>query len=711
MRNHVVKVGASVPAGVEGVELLLRLKLGNFMLGSMPNDYASALATARRCREKGVYFAFAEFLFRGSRDLYMMGRKRIPRSEFLTRKQLDRVVAAGGKYYLGRMTLGEVGGLLYWPKRYVINRACGNYRHFPSVRTVDRARELYVDFMRRTIAYERKLSGGPLLDVESSMTFKYHLQAGIDVPVIESMPGDPEFLIAALRGAARAYERREWGVHIAMHCYGGTEVCDRLWLQRWRASLYHAFLSGATFIYPESGHFGKSKHGINSPEIKTMRRSLRELYRFTAIHRRPAGFPDVRIGFVHGHLDGHPGLWNKYVWGQYKGGRKWLPGPPEWGWDYVAGLHRAGEWWRPEARGAHDFSGHPPGGLGDIVPLEAPGEILKHYGMLVFLGWNTMTAANYVKLKEYVRGGGRILMAVPHLSVETDRGRDLKLLRGGAVSDLFGVRILGRGVRDVLGVRYINPSQVPGYDITTWACDQKFIGEFTPARVRLAGARVLAGVQTRHSYTQAEVEARPLLIEHRLGKGTAFLLTTWSWPGERGLREFMQDVLRIVYAGEQGAIRVSGSDRIRHAVYRRGSITVVYLLNTDPDSALTAVIWVRGRSVTNVAVAPSDLAVLYINRGLAAIPADKTIDVRTWSVKSDTHVIRVVSLRTQAVRLVNLEDNARTAIFNGRRVRLGPRATRAVPVRRRIDPEHREAYAPDFLDEPELIYDGSGLPY
>ena len=100
------------------------------------------------------------------------------------------------------------------------------------------------------------------------MTFKYHLQAGVDIPVIESMPGNCDFIVAALRGAARAYDCGEWGVHVAMHCYGGSDVCDRQWLQRWRVAIQHAYISGATFIYPESGHFAKGRHDFHSREMK-----------------------------------------------------------------------------------------------------------------------------------------------------------------------------------------------------------------------------------------------------------------------------------------------------------------------------------------------------------------------------------------------------------------------------------------------------------
>lgn len=706
-----VKIGASVTPGVDGLEWFECLKLGNFILTAIPTDFDEALALAERCRRDKIFFAFSEFLFRGSRRLLMSSRRPMPRKDFFTRAQLDRILAAGGRYYMGRLTLGEVGGLLYWPREYTLGRACGNYLALPPAGNVRRARELYRRFIRNTLRFERDLSGGPLLDVDSSMTFRDHLAEGIDIPVIESMPGDPEFLIAALRGAARAYARREWGVHIAMHCYGGGDVCDRLWLQRWRTALYHAYLSGATFIYPESGHYGKGRHGYASPEIRMMRASLREVWQFAAIHDRPAGYPETRIAVVHGHLDGYAGLWNPYVWGQYQDGEKWLNGDAEAGWDLFEACFRKQNWANPDVVGETDCSGHPPGGLVDILPAEAPAEVFRRYGCLVFLGWNTMTEELYGKLKAFVAAGGHLIMALPHLNIETDRARPMRMFRNGRIEDLFGIRVLGPGSREVSGIHYVNRSRIPGYRFTTWSCDPKFIGDREHAHIELRGARVLAGL--RQGHRDPDTSDKPILVEHRHGKGFALLLTTWSWPGANGTREIMRDVLRAVLAGESAPLRVNGSDRLRHAVYRSGGLRALYVLNTDPDHAHAADIRDRTGSMASLTVPPADLGLCLLRDCWAVIPADKRVRVLSWKTGSVAESTLELALPcTQTLRLVNCYDKSRTLVLNGKRVEVPARKGRSVPVKRRIDPDRPMPYNKGFLEEPPLAGEpNGGLPY
>ena len=149
MKDNTVKIGASVPEGVGGLKLLQQLKLGNMVLTKIPTDFKEAMAVATYCRRNQIHFAFSEFLHRGSKNLLMSARRQVARKDFFTRAQLDAIMAAGGKYYLGRMTLGEAGGLLYWPRQYVIGRACGNYISFPPAKTVEEACRYYVDFMRQ----------------------------------------------------------------------------------------------------------------------------------------------------------------------------------------------------------------------------------------------------------------------------------------------------------------------------------------------------------------------------------------------------------------------------------------------------------------------------------------------------------------------------------------------------------------------------------
>lgn len=50
--NNYAKVGASIPEGVDALEVFVKLKLGNFVLTKLPLDKREALAVARYCRSR-----------------------------------------------------------------------------------------------------------------------------------------------------------------------------------------------------------------------------------------------------------------------------------------------------------------------------------------------------------------------------------------------------------------------------------------------------------------------------------------------------------------------------------------------------------------------------------------------------------------------------------------------------------------------------------
>lgn len=408
MGQH-VKVGASVPKGLVGCKALSELKLGNIMLTELSLDMGEALDVANFCRENGIYFIFSEVVWRGIPQVCRWAaREKLARDEFYTKSQLEDIGRAGGEYYLGRLTIGEAGGILYWPKRYLDGPGLGAYSALPPVETVDEAKRVYLEELRKLLRFEREEVGaGPLWNVDASCVFKYHLEAGIDFPLLEAMPGDFTFMVAAIRGAGKACGK-PWGLHIAMGWYGGVRP-DAMWLKRWKISLYASFMAGADFVYPETGHFSYAQSGeeysFSSPETAEARGVLREFNQFAQIHSRPLGGPKVKLGFVYGNLDGYPGLWNKHVWGQF-GDDKWLFGPAEYGWAYLDDIYHKGRWDDENIQGSLDFTGSPPYGQYDVVPIESPLSVLKTYSCLVFLGWNTMTSEIYEKLKAYVEAGG-----------------------------------------------------------------------------------------------------------------------------------------------------------------------------------------------------------------------------------------------------------------------------------------------------------------
>jgi hypothetical protein len=719
--------GAGVPVGLQAMKDFTALKLGECALTLLPMDKAEALAVARYCRERRIRLYFSEILWRGDTDkgFSFAARRRMPRSDFYTKAEMDEIIDAAGQSYGGRMTIGEFGGVLYLPKAYLTGRRAKSLEIFsglPAVQRVDQARDAYIKYLKRFIEYERREIGkGPLLDVDSALVFKYHAQAGIDILCLEAMPGDPHLMHAAVRGAARAYNK-PWGTHIALVCYGGMNF-DELWMKRWKTSFYHAYLCGAGFVWPECGYYDYDqrrgqKFDFHSPQMKRARRVMRECYQFSRVHTRPDAAPTVTLGVVYGNLDGAPGLWNRYAWGQFRG-KKWLENAADRGWRLVDKFHRREDWPKETVQGERDFSGNPPYGQYDVVPIEAPLSVLKSYRCLVFLAWNTMTDEIYDKLKSYVRAGGHLVMWLPHLSVETDRGKPVKLYRNGDFRDLFGVSILGKGRKDVRGIKCMAKSSLPEYGFPFWRTDTdpRFLGGFTPSKVELAGARVISAHDDFYHVTPEKLAGRPVLTEHTLGKGKAFLVSAWEYPADEGLLPFTEDVLRTVLAGEQGRIRLLGSDRVRYAVYgglhpaARGNVTGVYLLNTDPDNDASVRLWIEGRLAGPFEVPANALRIVYCLDALVLAPEEPLVDFKSVVAVKDRTEIEFYSVNDQRVEAQNIGDAAWKVSVNGRARVLQPGERRPFTVRRRADPARREFFALDFLDEPFVQPASTMLPY
>jgi len=719
-----VLVGSSIPAGLEHLRLHSRLKQGDIVLTLLPRSRDEALAVARYCRENRIYLVFSELLHRGSHDLCWAWREKVPRDRFFSKEQMDEIIDAAGEYYFGRVTIGEIGGVLYWPKAYTIGRRAENWENLPPCETMAEAQAAYIAYVKKWLDYERsELGKGPLMNVDSSLVFKYHAMAGLDILCLEAMPGDPHLMHAAIRGAARAFGK-PWGAHVAMQCYGG--MCfDTLYRKRWRTSLYFSFIAGADFIYPESGHYTYAnvargqRFGFHSRQMKSIRRDLRELWQFARIHRRPAGGPKVALGVVHGNHDGTPGLWNRYAWGQYHH-EKWLEGPPERGWRFVDKFHRKEDWPKETVQGDEDFSGNPPYGQYDVVPIEAPIETLRHYSCLVFLGWNTMTPEIYEKLKAYVAGGGHLLMFLPHLSTHTDRADDLRLFRDGDFTDLFGVRVTGRYEKDVRGVKCLADASIRSWRLPLWRIntDPRFMGNFTPAKVKVTTAKVLSGWSDFYHVTEAELRRKPMLVENRLGKGRAYLVTACEYPADEGLGRLTGDLIRVVLQGEQGDIRLLGPDRVRYAVYEdtpppdRRKCRVVYLLNTDPDCNALVRLWVRGRRSGEFVLPANELRLAWIMDDVVLVPEERRVDLESWRRRGKGHAIALFCATRQNVEIHNLDPAGKAFVLvNGARRAVGPSRVARIPLTRRADRARREFFAPDFLEEPRVRYRHAGLPY
>jgi hypothetical protein len=710
-----VRSGISAPAGMVGPRLVKELKLGNIIMAALSYDKDEAMRVSRFCKDNCIYLIFAEIVQRGCCDIGSpWGENKIPREEFYTKAELDEICAAAGEYYLGRLTTCEAGGMLYWMREYLIGRKENAYDTLPAVETVDEAKKVFLETIRKSYEFERnELGGGKLIAIEASALTRYILEAGTDDIILEMVPGKSMFSFAALRGACRAYNKESYQSHIAMGWYGG--IClDTAWQKRWKMSLYASFMAGCDGIYPETGHLTYEHMGRNlgfeSSEMTESRRTLREFNQFSQIHSRPKDGPKVNLGFVFGNLDAYhgPRVQNKAVWGQ--AGAKWEFGPAEWGWECVDVVDRKPGWDDETVVGDMDFSGHPPYGQYDLVPIETSQENLNKYSCLVFVGWNTMTDEIYAKLKAYVEQGGRLFMGVPHLSTEVDRAKGFKLYKDGDWRDLLGVVVKGKGLSHIVGIKTFEESAIPGYRMPLWITntDPFFTGHLDMSQTEIHGARIISGVSTDFWDTRESLSRVPALTEFSLGKGFAYLINSWAFPGDRNWQPFFKDLLNVIAEGEQGDVRLIGSDNVQYAVYEgkvpgdQAGTRVIYLLNQEYDVPQTVFLWIDGKKCPGITLQATDMNVVYERAGVVLSPADRGVELEAWRVDGDKQEISMFARTDTDVMVSNQTSQTVAVSINSRSVTLATGDEATIRIAKRVDPERPEFYADDYLVEPAV---------
>lgn len=428
---------------------------------------------------------------------------------------------------------------------------------------------------------------------------RYSFLAGVDFLRAETMVANTMHHLSQARAAANTLGSGIWGVHIAIQHPKQPYLESHL--SQYVLSLYQAWMMGARFLYEEDSLFVMFKEERQCWDdllTKGKREITREFYRFAATHPRSFSEsqhgPELRIAHVLGR---YAAPFNGFicgceqdpaysVWGRF--GRS----EPAWGHLQPEKSQQVIDVLMPGAsthplRQRYDrrrffFSGTPYGDF-DQVPIEATTDQLATYRLLLLLGWHTMGEEDYAKLKAAVARGATLLLAVPQLSTHTRREflttmEDLALFRNGEVSDLTGVRVLGRGVRYCGHWAHTGPG---------------FENARSPALSRVPsvapdedGPCYLADIEL-HGATPIIIDAisgKPMLVEHRLGMGRVYLMTTWAYPGHEELSDFAGAVVAHLAERALGEYRVSDVSQEVFWTWWPGTIPStgqLMLLNTD----------------------------------------------------------------------------------------------------------------------------------
>ena len=699
-------VGASIWGGLDTLKDFQYLRLGNIVLTFLPDTVEEGLELMRYCREHKIYILLSEIIHRGNHSRW--------RNETLSKEEIERIAKEGGEYFLGRYAIGECGGLCYWPKEYTINAQADNYWNLPPCKNEREAHKAYVDYLKKELQYEREnVADLPLFNVESSIQFSYHTEAGIDGQCLELLPGDPLITLSAIRGAARVRDML-WGVHIAMEWYGGFQL-DTLWLKRWKDALYLSYLAGAEFIFPESGHLayrlpGAEKYEFSSEEMRCVRRELRSLYAFSKIHARSTSGPETPCAMMLGQDDGHPGIWNPYAWGQYENGEEWESSGAEKGWALFDTLFKREDFFHANVGGNFDYSGNPPCGQLDIT---CPDGDFSRYKLLLFTGYNRMDESLYEKLISYVKQGGHLVIYLSHFDTAERRGDPVKYYNNGDLSALCGFRAGKTLKEEVRGMKYVVKSSFPGYEFAHKGvgCDPYFLGHVREVEIQLTSptAKVLAGLTTKVENTLEEICAHPLVVEHALGKGAVFTVTTPTKPGEDGLRAFGENLVRSAVRAHRGDFELITGDTVRYAVYRTDFGLVVYCLNLDSDLYGDVRIVSGGKMrPEHLLLAPNEFKVLYrMEEGTVLIPETEQTFLERTGEKT-----YCLTGEKQSVRLLALGEENTSITLNRQEVTLQSGEEKVVNCAEYIPEEKAQYFTEEFLSEDEnFVMKNSHTPY
>lgn len=529
---------------------------------------------AQYMAQKKIYFAF----------LYTIQKAPAGRLSHLTPELVRDLRRIAGEYFLGDM-LGELGSSFTAKLRGYFKT---NRDPMPpqDARDMAQAHENYKELVGRLVQIDRDLGVPHVLSVEATVLNHYNLEAGVDIPTCEYMCGRPDISCAAMRGAARAYHAPLWGTYIAQEWYGGTRHTDRLKRERLKLGYRYAYLAGSRLFCLESGDEAIASYGESYPRDSVLceeyRLALADCQKWIREDTRPVGGPMVRVAFIQGNDDAWGDWGAGAVWSQFRA--QWAKGAPEHAWRILDEIGVRRDFSDPADFGEENLSALPGYGQYDLLPANAPTDVMAQYDYLIFAGWNTMTDELYEKLKTYVQGGGILFACAAHLNTNAAREGDFRPVHDGDVCDLFGCR-LGAPRDTISGLKFDRHSLIPS--LLYPGSDEKEIdplcsaGNVRYAAATLAGGRCAAYLSD--SFHDDEDERPVALVENACGKGVAILLCATDYPGSAAAYPAYRTIVRELLTDSHRTcpIRVGATDRVRFSVYADGH--KIYLLNTDPD--------------------------------------------------------------------------------------------------------------------------------
>ncbi len=532
-----------------------------------------------------------------------------------------KIKSIAGEYFLGDM-LGETGSsyACKLPGYYGAGPR-SQVRPRQDVKDMEEAKNAYLGTVKGFADTAQWLGLEHIASVEATMLNNYNMEVGVDLPFCETPCANPELVLPALRGAARANDSPLWGTYIAHEWYAGMRHFDKLKQKRFEMCYKYCYLSGSQVFCLESGLSNIHSYGVDLPADNELARANAEVfYRLAGKmmkDARPAGGPRTRVAFLQGNQDSFSGGWGGgYAWSQFK--EDWAYGDAEHAWKIVKEVSKKRDWWEPDCyeREGLDASAGVPDGAYDILPAAAPLDAMERYDALIFVGWNTMTQELYDKLIAYVKNGGRLLITAAHLNTNPVRGGEPSYLADGDLTELVGCALTGKTVRSGYGHRFISESGVPGMHYPfpnlcpadpIYSC-----GNVNYAEVSVTEGTVCAMLSDSFLHNREPLPAT--VVEHTVGKGHVVFLTAADYAGNDAIYPLYRFLVRELLRATGDAPLVLGPSALRYAIYGEDT---VYLLNTDYDLPCAVTLLPISEQPQTLTLAPMELRKLQMKNGKA----------------------------------------------------------------------------------------------
>ena len=452
------------------------------------------------------------------------------------------------------------------------------------------ASQKFIAYLKEEIDKTKTMHDVPAFG-DSSGGIRYSYLAGAKYVRAETMVCHTQLLLSSARPVSQALGDGRWAVHIAIqHTFFANKKEQ---LGQYFLSLMQPWMMGADCIYEEDSLFSMFKEERQAWDdwlTKSKRDMTRNFYKFTQQIPR-LGKNQRNIGFIDGRYaapfngiicdkeqDPHYSVWGLF-------GNK---DNSSWGHTQPEKCRQILELFMPGAsthpfRQKFDkrrffFSGTPYGDF-DAIPVEATKDFYSNYKLLLHLGWNTMLEEDYDKLKSFVENGGTLVTGIPQFSTHVKRDfladmQDLALYNDGDLSDIAGIKILGKGVKysgqwnakDKLKIKEQELSAMPNDNIME-------DGEAFLAEVQLNGAEIVAyDMQT----------AKPMLVRYKLKKGYVYTFTLWAYPGHELFRQFTANWVGYFAENARDDVYIEDkSGEVWWTTWVNGNKKQIMLLNTD----------------------------------------------------------------------------------------------------------------------------------